>query len=243
MSKINNKFLKYILLLFLLTLILITSFFGNLINIYSNNFDQRINNIYGFCSNESIGYLKYLDKKYRLNNNPKIINYKHTPNVDWAIINTKKINLTSNEIILLNYPGKNIYLNLLRESNNKYYINNLHFYSDKINKIDKIVLIFDYNVDVNNLSLDLYSGKRFGKKKLFKNFNNIYEISQNKYQIDIDLNINQILFEDNYIGFEINNLKNYKIKKIEIMAKNKFNVSDYKVIDNYDKCFLIRKND
>ncbi|MDC0396078.1 hypothetical protein OAM18_03735 [Candidatus Pelagibacter sp.] len=241
MLKINNKYLKFILLLFILILILITNFFDNFKNIYNNNFDKRIDSIYGFCGNESIGYLKYLNKKYKLNNNPQIINYKHTPNVSWAIIDPKKIKLPSNEIILLNYPGKNISLNHTREANNKFYINNLHFYSDKINKIDRIILSFKSNFNNNDMTLDLYSGVGFEEKTLLKTLNHIYKISKNEYQIDVNLNVDKISLRDSRLSFEINNLKNYEIQKIVIKAKNKFDVSNYEIIDNYDKCFLIRK--
>tara|TARA_B100000795_G_C22663834_1_gene385141 strand:+ start:14 stop:742 length:729 start_codon:yes stop_codon:yes gene_type:complete len=241
MLKIDKKFLKFILPLTILILVLITSFFNNFKNIYNNNFEARINKVYGFCGNESIGYLKYLNKKYKLNNNPQIINYKHTPNVSWAIIDPKKIKLPSNEMILLNYPGKNISLNHTREANNKFYINNLHFYSDKINKIDRIILSFKSNFNNNDMTLDLYSGVGFEEKTLLKTLNHIYKISKNEYQIDVNLNVNKISLRDSRISFKINNLKNREIQKIVIKAKNKFDVSNYEIIDNYEKCFLIRK--
>ena len=241
MLKIDKKFLKFILPLTILILVLITSFFNNFKNIYNNNFEARINKVYGFCGNESIGYLKYLNKKYKLNNNPQIINYKHTPNVSWAIIDPKKIKLPSNDMILLNYPGKNISLNHTREANNKFYINNLHFYSDKINKIDRIILSFKSNFNNNDMTLDLYSGVGFEEKTLLKTLNHIYKISKNEYQIDVNLNVNKISLRDSRISFKINNLKNREIQKIVIKAKNKFDVSNYEIIDNYEKCFLIRK--
>ena len=243
MLKINKKFLKFILPLIILILILITNFFDNFKNIYNNNFEARIIKVYGFCGNESVGYLKYLNTKYKLNNNPQIVNFKHTPNVSWAIINPKKIKLASNEIILLNYPGKIISLKHTRETNNEFNISNSHFYQDKINKIDRIILSFSDNFDNDDISLNVYYGTKFQKKNLLKTFNHVYKISKNNYQIDLDLNIHKFFSYDNRISFKINNLKNYKIEKMKIMAKNKFDISNYKVIDNYETCFLIRKND
>ena len=240
MLKIDNKRLKFILPSIILILLLITNFFGNVKNIYSNNFDTRINSVYGFCDNESIGYLKYLKTKYKLNNNPTIINYTRAPNVSWAIINPTKIKLKSDQIILLNYPGEIV---SLRHSivSNKFYVNNLHFYKDKINKIDKVVLLFNSNVNSNNISLDLYSETRFGKKYFLKKFDNAYMVSKNEYHIDINLKYEEIYPKDNHISFKINNLKNFEIIKIKILAKNKFNISDYRIIDNHEKCFLIKK--
>ena len=91
------------------------------------------------------------------------------------------------------------------------------------------------------MTLDLYSGVGFEEKTLLKTLNHIYKISKNEYQIDVNLNVNKISLRDSRLSFEINNLKNYEIQKIVIKAKNKFDVSNYEIIDNYDKCFLIRK--
>ena len=89
--------------LVLLILIIIcginTNFFKNFAEVILYKFDDRIVNRYGFCSGESIGYLLYLKKKYEIKNNPKIINYAHGPSVNWAIINTKNINKSSNKFI------------------------------------------------------------------------------------------------------------------------------------------------
>ena len=78
----------------------------------SQNFTDRINKVYGFCSDESIGYLLYIKEKYKIINKPKIVNYVHVPLNDWAIINTKNINKKSDEIIFLNYPGSKIKIHL-----------------------------------------------------------------------------------------------------------------------------------
>ncbi len=49
-----------------------------------------------------------LKKKYQIKNNPKIVNYIHTPTVNWAIVNTEIIDRNSKKLILLNYPGPEI---------------------------------------------------------------------------------------------------------------------------------------
>ena len=72
-----------------------TNFFRNLAEVVLYKFDDRIINKYGFCSNESIGYLLYLKKKYEIKDNPKFVKYVHTPNVNWAIVNTKNIDKSS----------------------------------------------------------------------------------------------------------------------------------------------------
>ena len=86
-------------ILILLILIIIfginTNFFRNLTEVILYKFDSRIVQTYGFCSKESIGYLLYLKKKYAIRDNPKIINYIHVANVNWAIVNTEIINKNS----------------------------------------------------------------------------------------------------------------------------------------------------
>ena len=99
------KYKKKSQILVLLILIIIcginTNFFRNLAEVVLYRYDDRIINKYGFCSGESIGYLLYLKKKYEIKNNPKIINYDHTPSVNWAIINTKNINKSSKKYIYI----------------------------------------------------------------------------------------------------------------------------------------------
>ena len=104
---LNIKKKSQIIVLIILTIDvgIKTNFFRNLAEVALHKFDIRITNKYGYCSGESIGYLLYLKKKYQIKDNPNIVNYVHTPNVNWAIINTKVINKNSEELIFLNYPG------------------------------------------------------------------------------------------------------------------------------------------
>ena len=103
---------KKISQLLVLTILIIicginTNFFKNFTEVILHKFDDRIVNRYGFCSGESIGYLLYLKKKYEIKNNPKIINYAHTPSVNWAIINTKNNSARTSTTIHEKYLIKN----------------------------------------------------------------------------------------------------------------------------------------
>ena len=85
---------KKIIILLLITIFfgIKTNFFKNISELVQYDYNERLINNYGFCSNESIGYLKYLKKKYNITDNPQIINYAQAPNVTWSIINTQNIN-------------------------------------------------------------------------------------------------------------------------------------------------------
>ena len=118
-------FLRSPIVVMILILCVSTNFFKNLANIYKYNIDQRINNVYGYCSNSSIGYLNYLKKKYKINHNQKIINYKQTGPVKWAMTNTKNsfkntvkhLRLDTTCVVKQTVPKRVIFLYLLHFSN------------------------------------------------------------------------------------------------------------------------------
>ena len=242
MFRSKYNILRIIFLLLVAFLLLISNFFSNIQNIYNNNFNKRIEHVYGFCGSESIGYLKYIKKKYQLNNNPKIINYIHTPNVSWVITNPKKINTNSKNIILLNYPGDVINLRHTTLSKNTFEIKNFYFYHDKIKIINSIILFFK-SENKQNYSLELSSISKLGKRKLIKKIDRGNNLSEKVYKYNVNLKLKNISFEELNLIIKINNLDNVKIDKIEIQAKNKINIEDFKLIDQYEKCYLIKKND
>ena len=228
------------MLLLIVFLLLISNFFNNIQNIYINNFDKRIDAIYGFCKNESIGYLKYIKKKYELDNNPKIINYIHTPNVNWIMMNPKKLNFNSKNLILLNYPGENINLNYSILFNNTYEVANLYFYEDKIDQIDNITFYFREKIK-QDFSLQLFSNSKLNHKKLLKKITNGNIITENKYKFNLNLNLEKIGLKENSLIFKIDNPNNVPIKEIKIIAKNKININDFRLIDHYQKCYVLEK--
>ena len=90
------------ILLFIIILLFFTnkiSFYNNLINLIKFNEEQRITNFYGYCHDESIGYLKYLKKRYKFDNNPEIVNFIHTPQTNWSIFDSRKFHKNSSIVI------------------------------------------------------------------------------------------------------------------------------------------------
>ena len=101
----NSNNVLYAIILFFLISILITDndIFKKTYKIINNeNYTKRIENNYGFCEKSSIGYLRYIKKKYDLSFNPKIINFKKNAPLNWAIYDLN-FNNDDNKIILLNY--------------------------------------------------------------------------------------------------------------------------------------------
>ena len=241
MLKLNIDNKKLVLPFLILVLLFSKNFFYNFLNIYSNNFESRINNTYGFCKNESIGYLRYLKENFKLDNNPKIINYIHTPSVEWAIFEPKYLNKNSNNIILLNYPGKIVQIDHQRESNNIININNLSFYKNKIKKIDSIIVSFDKPINNNPVEIDLFSEINFGKRNFIKKFKEKKKSIKNEIKFEINLNISEIYPKNNNVSFIIKNLNSNLISKIKILAENKYIVENFNLVNNHQNCFLIKK--
>ena len=63
---------KYIYFLATFLLILFFKFFENSYVIFKNNYQLRLVDEYGFCSKTSYGFIKYIDKKYKLGKTKKI---------------------------------------------------------------------------------------------------------------------------------------------------------------------------
>ena len=232
---------KTIILSFLvLVLLFLTNFFKSFLNVYSNNLNERVSFTYGFCENESIGYLKYLKREFKLDNNPAIINYVHTPPVEWSIFEPSKLNKYSTDTILLNYPGEIINLNYQKKNDNIFEISNLGFFINKIEKIDSILISLNQSINLDNVGIDLLSEINFGKRNLIKNFNRPQQTNKDEIKFEINLNINDLYAKNSNIAFKINNIDNKYISGVKILAKNKFILENFNIVNNHTNCFLIR---
>ena len=213
----------------------------NLSHIALNNYDTRFAQVYDFCSIESVGYVKYVKKKYKLFKRPKIINYIHTPNLSWAIIEPKIINDYSDYKILLNYPGEIINLNFKVVEENMYKISKLNFYRNKTNKIKKLEIKFKEKFKPNtNLKAELYVNTITNHKKKIKIYNSFSLTESNKVEFNLNLDLYDARYESESIIFKIKNLGKNQIEEIKFVSLNKYNINDYKIIDNYDRCYLIK---
>ena len=232
--------------LVLLILIIIcginTNFFKNFAEVILHKFDDRIVNRYGFCSGESIGYLLYLKKKYEIKNNPKIINYVHTPNVNWAIINTKNINKSSKKLILLNYPGSELKINLKKINNSLFELSSAYFFSkDKFSKIESIeILNNSNNFKKINWKLDLLTIDKYRNKKIVKEFN-IKSILTKSLIIKLDILNKNINLNEKKLLFKIKNKNSTQIENLQIylILKNKYILEDFQIIDKINNCYYV----
>ena len=239
--KKNPKIL--ILLILLIIFAINTNFFKNIYRIIQYKFHDRMITKYPYCGDESVGYLIYLKKKYKINDNPKIINYIHTPPVNWSIVNTKKLIRNSKKLILLNYPGLEFEINLKKINNNLFVFKDIDFYATKFDKIKSIELIDDLN-DLKKIDtkIDISVVDKLKNKKNIKNLD-----IDSKIKLDIAFN-NLIIGEKKlYLEIDDKNLYDFKNLQIKILLKNKYNLKNFKIIDESEmadgngNCYYVEK--
>ena len=153
----------------------------------------------------------------------------------------KHLDKNSNNLILLNYPGKIVELDYEIESRNILNINNLSFYENKIKSINNIVISLDKPINSDEVEIDLFSEINYGKRNFIKKFKEKQKSVKNEIKFKINLEINKIYPKNNNIIFKIENLNNTLISDIKILAENKFILENFNIVHNYQNCFLIKK--
>ena len=238
----NKKIKKNISVLIIGFLVLIFIFnqnlFRKLYNIINIDHVDRLSNVSGFCSDDSIGYVLSLKKKFKFKFNPQVINYEDSvPDSNWAIYDT---NLKNNYDykILLNYPY---------ELSIKFTPAGNYFYSKDTSKYATGLsgIIFDLKVENINLnSKIIIYRKNYGSKKkeiIYKKLFN--ELIYSNELIKIDFNTRKINNIYKPIMLEIQNLdenKTQNINSIKIILKNEFDLKNFKIIDSYQNCYYIK---
>ena len=106
-----HKFINLKNLIFVFIIITIFHNFNSAKNFYSiikKDHNQRLVNSYEFCRNESIGFLDYIKKKYKINNSIVVKNSFISPDPSWFFLDSQLNQTVSDKIILLGYNEKQI---------------------------------------------------------------------------------------------------------------------------------------
>ena len=240
---VNRKKSQILVLLILIIVCAIkTNFFKNLAEVLLFKFENRIENKYGFCSGESIGYLLYLKKKYQIRDNPKVINFIHTPRVNWAIINTKIINKNSKKFILLNYPGPKYKINLSMINNNIFEPKDIEFFRDKFDEIESFeILNNSINSKKINWKLEAFLVDKSGNEKIIRVIN-IEDLLDESLKIKLNILNENLHLDKKKINFRLENKSISEIKDLQInlIMKNKYMLENFQIIDKIDNCYYIR---
>ena len=239
MVNLRRNSQKLILLILIIIFSINTNFYKNLYEIISHKFDNRITKTYGYCNGESIGYLLSIKKKYQINDNPKILNYIHTPAVNWAIINTKKINQKSNKLIFLNYPGSNSTVKLKKINNNLFELVDAYFLKDKFSRIENVKML---NSSINskklNWTVNVYTVDKLKIKK------NIKTLETNKNSdVKLKINLDMNLDDEQKLYFKVVNKDNINLDdlQLKVVLKNKYILENFQIINKHDNCYYVKQ--
>jgi len=240
--KRNNKksinILYSLIIFFLITIIINNNdIFKKAFKIIKNeNYAKRIEKTYGYCNESSIGYLRFVKKEFKLDFNPKIINFKTTAPVNWSIYDLR-LNKDSSKIILLNYE-KNLNFTFTKQKNNTWTLYETIQKTKSINKI-KFVTINNNDTYIND-TLNLYKIDTRNKKELIYKIRINQIINLNPISTNYKTNDLNSYFDSFLIEFDNPNNKNLKnIKNIIISSDNSFNIENYKIINQEKNCYYV----
>ena len=239
MLNIKKKSQIIVLLILTIAVGIKTNFFRNLVEVALHKIDDRIINKYGYCSGESIGYLLYLKKKYQIKDNPKIVNYGHVADANWAIVNTKIIDKNSKKLILLNYPGSEIRIDLEKINSNLFEFKDAEFFSNKFDKIESIEIVNNSkNFEKINWKLDIVKIDKSRNKKNVKTFN-VEGFLNKSLKFKLDLFFENLNLGEEKLYFKIKNISKYENIQLQIVLKNKYILDNFKIIDKFDNCYYV----
>ena len=234
------KLKKYLKFKFVLLFLILFSFLykinpiKNFSEIISYKLPKRLENIYGYCGGESIGYLKYIKKEFKLNANPEIINFEHTPPNLWSIYEAKFNNYKSDRKIVLNYPGKKIQVNLASLGDNIFEFKDPYYFSTISNNINKI---YSKKTDLKIDYLEFYKNNYSNNSNLIKK-SKLGHMDLSDYKLEI--NLEEFEIEEKRLFIKIISNEIYdKSSEIKLELENKLDINDYEVIHSHENCYFL----
>ena len=239
---IQNKKVLSVFIILIMIIFFKTSFLKNLMNVINFNESERISKIYGFCESESIGYLKYLKKKYKFKGNPEIVNYEHNPKSKWSIYETDDLNTNNGQMIILNYPPRetdlalandlSTWIELAHYKDNFYELTDAFYYTSLYKTIEKIH-IKGFNETIVNLKFHIKDEAE--KFEIVKNLQKVKSDIDKNFILNQKLNIFEV--RGKRFFFEFNNIR--EEEKIFITLKPKHDLNDFTIIDKSKNCYFV----
>ncbi len=237
--KLKHKFLSpENLLVFILFLLLVykIDFPRKFYNLISLNYDQRINKIYGYCSEYSAGFINDIYNRYEFNQLPQIIKYTGSRNPYWIIPDIKDKSKIDYIIIKYNNINK---INLRNLDNN-------YIYEFSYSNYHKIPSFLSFSItEINNLNrIDIFENE----KKIFElNIKNL-NLEKKYFKLKLNEEIKKYFLkyfhsQKKYVFKPIykNQLNNNTIDNMSIHFINKYDLMNFKIIDQYESCYYVKK--
>ena len=200
------------------------------------NYESRLTEKSGYCSRESVGFLRMLKKKYKFNFNPLIVNYEDAvPSSGWSIYDNHN-KTDKNHKILLNY-SKNLSL-YFKPLNKIFYSEGTVKHSNGISNI--IFDLKDKHIRIDS-KIKIYR-KTFNKKEIIYE-ENFHKLVENNQIIPIEFKTKKInsVYASTFV--EIPDLSDNQIGKINSIILNlnhEFNLKDFTIIEKFNNCYYIK---
>ena len=234
-----HKFIKLKNLIFVFIIIAIFHNFNSAKNLYSiikKDYNERLVNSYEFCRNESIGFLDYIKKKYKISKSIIIKNFFISPDPSWFFLDTQLNQTVSDKTILIGYNENQI----INFKNKKGYYHSEHIkYLKKIKKIS----FFVKKKSEKKVSFTIYQSLYGEEKNIYKSELIDLKIGENSINLNLDL-INSFNNSKMIIKFEnFETDKNFDIDEVNLFIQNEINLSNHIIFEKYENCYLISKND
>ena len=234
-KKLEYYFLRYfILIVVFFSLIGSTNFLKNVYFVNRDGYDSRIVKNYGFCKDESVGFLHFIKSKYKLNKRVKIVNYEIHPNSEWVFFNLINDNIYKDKLILLNYKKQNeIKFVKLKKG---LFVGNVN--PPYISSIKKA--IFSTNNNINKISLEI-TNRAEDKTILLLSKNFIFEDQSKEIDLNLDLEIFDIRLGKLFIKIKNNENNLEDVEEITLKLTSTYNLNNFKVLEKIDNCYFLER--
>ena len=235
-KRFQKNFGLLIIIFFLLAFVNNHNLFRKFYNIFFTDYETRLIKKHGYCSDDSVGFLRMLKKKYKFNFNPLIINYEDSvPNSGWSIYDTYN-KIDKNHKILLNYPKK--YLLNFKPLDNIFYSKNTILHSNGIANI--IFNLKNTNIRIDS-DIKIYR-KTLNKKDIIYE-GNFHKIINNNQKIPIQFITKKINSRYKATFIEISELNVDQLAKINNITLNldhEFDLKDFTIIEKFNNCYYVK---
>tara|TARA_B100000700_G_C14754009_1_gene718936 strand:- start:101 stop:811 length:711 start_codon:yes stop_codon:yes gene_type:complete len=234
----NHKFINLKNLIFVFIIIAVFHNFNSARNFYSiiqKDYNQRLVNSYEFCRNESIGFLDYIKKKYKINNSIVVKNFFISPDPSWFFLDSQLNQTVSDKIILLGYKENQI-INFKNKEG--FYISEDIKFLKKIKKIS----FFVKKKSEKKISFTIYQSFYGENKSIYKSDLIDLKIGENIINLNLDI-LNSFNNSKMIIKFgNVNSDKNFVIDDVNLFIPNEIDLSKRVIFEKYKNCYLVSKN-
>tara|TARA_B100000767_G_C19604871_1_gene467290 strand:- start:181 stop:888 length:708 start_codon:yes stop_codon:yes gene_type:complete len=235
MKKIKINIVNIGIIFIIVTIFHNFSLAKNIYSIAKYEYDLRLSNTYDYCDNESIGFLSYIKKKYKINDEIQINNYFISPNPSWffKLSSNKVIN---DKMVLLGYQ-KNYEVNFLNKNGD--------YFSDSPIKILNNIENISFNIKNKNtvIKLKIYQ-LLFGEKNIIYESSSI-KLDEGNQTVNLNLSLKNTHSNAHLIIklYNNNNKKFEKVSNVRMRIKNDINLENHTIYETSGSCYLISKND